>query len=98
MRRNRYSLLLRDSVEEFDEGVEDLRTELAAVERAERRLIDSTHHCSVESGEPIPDQRLEAVPTAERTAEEQAQLERQPASYFLFFFRSACLMIASLEG
>ena len=78
MRRNRYSLLLRDSVEEFDEGqVEDLRAALAAVERAERRLIDSTYGFSVESGEPIADLRLEAVPTAERTAEEQAQLERQ---------------------
>ncbi len=64
--------------EEFDEGqVEDLRAEIAAVERAERRLIEGTFGFSVESSEPIPDQRLEAVPTAERTAEEQAQLERR---------------------
>jgi len=30
----------------------------------------------VVSGEPIPDERLEAEPTAERTAEEQARFER----------------------
>ena len=64
--------------EEFDDGqVEDLRAELAAVERAEARLIDGTYGLSVESGDRIPDERLEAVPMAERTVEEQAQLERQ---------------------
>ncbi len=31
---------------------------------------------SVESGEPIPDARLEANPTAERTVEEQERYER----------------------
>ncbi|MGH3002921.1 MAG: TraR/DksA C4-type zinc finger protein [Gaiellaceae bacterium] len=30
----------------------------------------------MESGRPIPDERLEAVPTAERTADEQARFER----------------------
>jgi DnaK suppressor protein len=64
--------------QEFDEGqADDLRAQLAAVERAERRLTDGTYGFSVESGEPIPDERLEAVPTAERTADEQAQRERQ---------------------
>ena len=64
--------------EEFGEGqADDLRDELASVERAEGRLIDGTYGLSVESGEPIPDQRLEAVPTAERTVEEQARFERQ---------------------
>jgi Prokaryotic dksA/traR C4-type zinc finger len=29
------------------------------------------------SGEPIPDERLDAVPTAERTVEEQTHFERQ---------------------
>lgn len=57
---------------EYDEGyAEDLRTELAAVERAEARLAAGTYGLSVESGEPIPDDRLEAFPTAERTVEEQ---------------------------
>jgi DnaK suppressor protein len=63
--------------EEFDEGqADDLRAELAALERAEARLLDGTYGRSIESGVDIPDERLEAVPTAERTAEEQARLER----------------------
>ena len=63
--------------EEFDEGQADnLRAELAAVERAKRRLSEGTYGLSIESGEPIPDERLEAVPTAERTAEEQSRFER----------------------
>jgi len=55
---------------------DDLRIELAAVDRAEERLAAGTYGLSIESGEPIPDERLEAVPTAERTAEEQAHYER----------------------
>jgi DnaK suppressor protein len=59
---------------ELDEGVAyELRQELAAVERAEARLEDGTYGISVETGEPIPDERLEAVPTAERTVEEEAR-------------------------
>ena len=62
---------------ELDEGLSDrLRDELMAVERAEQRLAAGTYGISIESGEPIPDERLEAVPTAERTAEEQARYER----------------------
>jgi DnaK suppressor protein len=52
-----------------------LRSELEAVERAEERLKDGTYGFSIESGEPIPAGRLEAVPWAERTAEEQERLE-----------------------
>ena len=60
--------------DEFDEGLaDDLREQLAAVERAEARLADGTYGISIESGEPIPDERLEALPTAERTAEEEAR-------------------------
>jgi DnaK suppressor protein len=60
--------------DELDEGrAEDLRRELAAVERAEARLADGTYGLSIESGKPIPDERLEAVPTAERTVEEEAR-------------------------
>src|SRR5215210_7012352 len=59
--------------DELDQGLaEDLREELAAVERAEARLADGTYGLSIESGKPIPDERLEAVPTAERTVEEEA--------------------------
>jgi DnaK suppressor protein len=62
---------------ELAEGqLEDLRGQLAAVERAERRLADGTYGLSIDSGKPIPDARLEAVPTAERTVEEQAAWER----------------------
>jgi DnaK suppressor protein len=61
---------------ELDAGqTEDLRAELAAVERAEQRLADGTFGLSVESGEPIPDGRLEAVPTAERTVAEQERYD-----------------------
>jgi DnaK suppressor protein len=63
--------------DELAEGLrDDLATELAAVERAEQRLAAGTYGLSIESGEPIPDERLEAHPTAERTVEEQARLER----------------------
>jgi len=54
----------------------DLRDQLAALERAEARLAAGTYGLSVDSGEPIPDERLEAVPTAERTVEEQERYER----------------------
>jgi DnaK suppressor protein len=58
--------------DEFDEGLKgDLRDELAAVERAEQRLAAGTYGLSTESGQPIPDERLEAVPTAELTVEEE---------------------------
>jgi DnaK suppressor protein len=63
-------------IAELDEGLsDDLREELAAVDRAEARLAAGTYGLSVESGEVIPDERLEALPTAERTAEEQAVFE-----------------------
>jgi DnaK suppressor protein len=60
--------------DELDEGrAEDLRRELAAVQRAEARLANGTYGLSIESGKPIPDERLEAVPTAERTVEEESR-------------------------
>jgi DnaK suppressor protein len=62
--------------EERDAGLaERLREELAAVERAEQRLMLGTYGLSVESGEPIPDDRLEAIPWAERTVEEQSRYD-----------------------
>jgi DnaK suppressor protein len=61
--------------DELDEGLsDDLRDQLEAVERAEARLAAGTYGLSVESGEPIPDERLELLPTAERTADEEARL------------------------
>ena len=60
--------------DELDEGLaEGLLRELEAIERAEARLAAGTYGLSVESGKPIPDERLEAVPTAERTVEEEAR-------------------------
>jgi DnaK suppressor protein len=47
-----------------------LRDRLAALDRAEQRLDDGTYGRSVESGLPIPDERLEADPAAELTIEE----------------------------
>jgi DnaK suppressor protein len=68
------------SPELFDEQLgqargEQLRAELEAIERAERRLADGTYGISLDSGEPIADARLEAVPWAERTTEEQARYD-----------------------
>ncbi len=58
--------------DELDAGrAQDLKERLAAVERAEARLAAGTYGLSVQSGDPIPDERLEAVPTAELTVEEQ---------------------------
>jgi DnaK suppressor protein len=55
--------------------IERLQGELEAVARAERRIEEGTYGLSVESGEPIPEGRLEAIPWAERTAQEQARYE-----------------------
>ena len=51
-----------------------LRRELEAIEGAEARLREGTYGLSVESGEPIPAGRLEAIPWAERTADEEERL------------------------
>jgi DnaK suppressor protein len=58
--------------DELDEGLRsDLEEQLRALERAEERLAAGTYGLSVESGEPIPDERLEISPTAELTVEEE---------------------------
>jgi DnaK suppressor protein len=62
--------------DEYDEGLrDDLEARLAAVERAEERLAAGTYGVSIESGEPIPDERLEISPTAELTVEEERHRE-----------------------
>jgi RNA polymerase-binding transcription factor len=64
--------------DELDAGrSQDLKERLAAVERAEARLAAGTYGLSVRSGDPIPDARLEAVPTAELTVEEQEHGPRE---------------------
>jgi DnaK suppressor protein len=61
--------------DELNEGLaDDLRQQLAAVERAEERLAAGTYGLSIVSGEPIPDGRLEIVPTAELTLDEERAL------------------------
>lgn len=63
--------------EQVDDAIAaQLREELEAVERAEKRLREGTYGFSIESGAPIPAGRLEAIPWAERTAEEQERFER----------------------
>jgi DnaK suppressor protein len=63
--------------DEFDAGRgRDLEDRLAAVERAEARLAEGTYGISIRSGAKIPDERLEAFPTAELTVEEQAPRAR----------------------
>jgi DnaK suppressor protein len=57
------------------EGMDDaiagtLRDRLAVLDRALARLDDGTYGKSVRSGQPIPDERLEADPAAELTIEE----------------------------
>jgi DnaK suppressor protein len=58
-----------------DEAIKaGLQERLAAIERAEQRLEDGTYGFSIQSGEPIPDDRLEADPAAELTVEEAGQV------------------------
>jgi DnaK suppressor protein len=59
------------------EGADDavaagLVARLEAIERAEQRLAAGEYGRSVRSGQPIPDDRLEADPAAELTVEEAA--------------------------
>jgi DnaK suppressor protein len=56
-----------------DEAVEELLSErLEAIGRAEARLAEGSYGRSVQSGEPIPNGRLEIEPWAELTVEEQS--------------------------
>jgi DnaK suppressor protein len=71
----------RDSEDLYEDEVEvgrreELEAGLAAVGRAEARLAAGTFGLSVESGEPIPDARLEVQPTAERTVAEDERFPR----------------------
>lgn len=53
-----------------------LQARWAAPQRAEARLAAGTYGRSVRSGQPIPDERLEADPLAELTVQEAATAER----------------------
>lgn len=57
--------------EEVDLAVQTtLQERLDALSRAEKRLADGTYSLSIESGVPIPDERLELDPAAELTVAE----------------------------
>jgi DnaK suppressor protein len=62
--------------ENDDEVHRRLRQRLLAIDRAEARLATGTYGLSVKSGEPIPDERLEADPAAELTVAEAAAERR----------------------
>jgi DnaK suppressor protein len=57
--------------------VEQVEQRLAIVERALQKIEEGTYGLSDVSGEPIPRGRLEAVPEAIRTVEEQERFERE---------------------
>lgn len=50
-----------------------LQERLAALARAQERISKGTYGISLESGRPIPDERLEADPAAELTVDEAAK-------------------------
>ena len=56
--------------------LEQLREELESVARAEQRIANGTYGLSIESGVEIPEARLEAMPLAERTVQEQERYDR----------------------
>jgi DnaK suppressor protein len=67
----------RRNAEETGMAVDQLlEARLAALVRAEARLAAGSYGRSVHSGQPIPDERLEADPLAELTVEEAAAAER----------------------
>jgi DnaK suppressor protein len=56
---------------------EHLRARLREADRADKRIDAGTFGLSVDSGAPIPPERLAADPLAERTVEEQRALEQR---------------------
>jgi DnaK suppressor protein len=50
---------------------EDLEQTLEAIEKAEARLEEGKYGVSVVSGDPIPDERLEVIPWADRNVGEE---------------------------
>jgi DnaK suppressor protein len=67
----------RRNAEETELAVDQLlRARWAALARAEARLAAGSYGRSVASGQPIPDERLEADPLAELTVQEAAAAER----------------------
>jgi DnaK suppressor protein len=62
---------------EMDASIgEQVERRLGEVDRALRKIEEGTYGLSDESGEPIPRGRLEAIPEATRTVEEQQRFEQ----------------------
>ena len=57
--------------------LESIEAQLVEIEDAFGRLENGSYGRSVLSGEPIGDERLEAMPAARYTVEEQARIERE---------------------
>ncbi|HLL99010.1 MAG TPA: TraR/DksA C4-type zinc finger protein [Rubrobacteraceae bacterium] len=57
--------------------VEQVEQRLEIIDRALQKIAEGTYGLSDVSGEPIPRGRLEAVPEAIRTVEEQQRFERE---------------------
>jgi DnaK suppressor protein len=67
----------RRNAEETGMAVDQLlRARWAALQRAEARLAAGNYGRSVRSGQPIPDERLEADPLAELTVQEATAAQR----------------------
>ena len=63
----------RLTAEQGDDAVAaGLEDRLAAIAEAEKRIEAGTYGYSIRSGQPIPDERLEADPAAELTVDEAA--------------------------
>jgi DnaK suppressor protein len=66
----------RLTAEQGDDAVQEgLQARLRAIEAAELRLAAGNYGRSIRSGRPIPDDRLEADPTAELTVDEASAQE-----------------------
>jgi DnaK suppressor protein len=62
---------------EMDASIgEQVERRLGEVDRALRKIEEGTYGLSDESGDPIPRGRLEAIPEATRTVEEQQRFEQ----------------------
>jgi RNA polymerase-binding transcription factor len=63
---------------EMDASIgEQAERRLGEIDRARQKIAEGTYGLSDESGEPIPRGRLEAVPEAARTVDEQQRFEQE---------------------
>ena len=83
---------------ELEEGlIEGLRRELEALGRAEARLAAGTYGLSVETGEPIPDDRLEAFPSRGADGRGRAPLRGRASSQIRREFAGTAVRLNASE-